>query len=169
MKKILAIALVLMLTLSCAYAVEPSLSQFTCADDKGNLQTEAIFADYDMTVINIWSPWCLACASDVPKFVNLVNQLPENVNLITICDMNEDEYDIVHSVVTEAKANYITLLANDEIRKELLFDFQMLPVTIFVDSEGNLVGDPLYSAAEQENMIENYLKAIDEHLALLEA
>ena len=45
----------------------------------------------------------------------------------------------------------------------------LVTVSDELDSEGNLVGDPLYSAAEQENMIENYLKAIDEHLALLEA
>ena len=170
MKKFFALMLVLMLTLSCAYATEvPSLTQFSCEDSNGNIQTEALFAGKDMTVINIWSPWCLACSSDVPKFVNLVNQLPENVGFMTICDQIEGEEGMVYDILTEGNANYITLRANDEIREELLFAFQMLPVTIFVDSEGNLIGEPMVNAAQQANLVERYLQAVEEHLALLEA
>lgn len=170
MKKFFALMLVLMLTLSCAYAAEvPSLTQFTCEDSNGNIQTEALFAGKDMTVINIWSPWCLACSSDVPKFVNLVNQLPENVGFMTICDQGAGEEAIVYDILTEGNANYITLRANDEIRKELLFAFQLLPIAIFVDSEGNLIGEPLVNAAQQSNLVETYLQAIEERLALLEA
>jgi len=162
------LALMMLLAMSVAYAQEvPSLNDFTALDADGNTQTEAIFADYDMTIVYVWSPWCLACSSDVPKFVNLVNNLPEGTNLITICDLTEDEESLVFNIVTEGNANYTTLLANDEIRKDLLNSFQMLPVAVFVDSQGNLVGEPLVVADSQGNLVKIYLDALEEHLALL--
>jgi len=169
MRKLIAFTLILAFMSSCAFAQTPGLTQFSCKDAQGNEQTEAIFAGYDLTMINIWATWCATCVEDIPQFKGLKNLLPENVNLITLCDDGEYESELTEQIVTEANANYITLLANQEIYDELLYSFPALPVTIFVDSQGNIVGEAQVGSVDPANKIGSYLKLIEEHLALLEA
>lgn len=169
MKKILAAILAMILMLSCAYAQEPGLTQFTAMDVDGNEWTEAIFADYDLTMVQIWATWCMACVSDVPRLVNLKNRLPENVNLITICDDGEYESELLRDISVEKGANYITLMANTEIKQELIDAIGLIPATVFVDSMGNIVGEIQYGAPSITGADDAYMQLIEEHLALLEA
>jgi len=168
MKKIFAFILAMTMLMSAAYAAEEaSLSQFTAPDISGVEWTEEIFAGYDLTMVQIWATWCAACVSDIPKLAAFKDELPENVNLITICDTGEYDDPGASQVMVEYGSNYITLLVNNELYDELVSKLMAVPATVFVDSEGNLVGDIQLGDPNPSNRNAGYMQLIEERLALL--
>ena len=101
MKKLIALILSLMLLVLPALAEEEQGYTFTTVDMEGNEVTEAIFADYDLTMVNIWATWCGYCIEEMPSFPKLKEMLPDNVNLITICEDAELEPELTEEELAE--------------------------------------------------------------------
>ena len=85
MKKLFCLILILSMTLSLSFA-EEGLPSFSTTDMEGNTVTQDIFADYDLTVVNIWTTWCIYCINEMPALAQFKTMLPENVNFITLCE-----------------------------------------------------------------------------------
>ena len=168
MKKILMVILALTLLTCTAFAqTTPGLTQFTAYDMSGNEWTQEIFAEYDLTMVNIWATWCGYCIQEMPAFAELKASLPENVNLITICDDGEYEAALVNQILAETGANYITLAANGDLYDSLLGSIYAFPTTVFVDSEGNIVGEMQVGVPSLSDPAGAYMKLINDRLALL--
>ena len=169
MKKILAImmALILMLAVS-ASAAEVGLTDFTTTDMEGNIVTQSIFADYDLTMVNIWATWCGYCVEEMPELAKLKDMLPENVNIITICDDAEYEPELVKQILDESGANFQTLKTTEEMYSQLLAYVYAFPTTFFVNSEGIPVVQPLTGVPSMENAAEAYYSIIEQVLELME-
>jgi len=67
----------------------------------GETVTQDVFADYDMTVVNVWATWCNPCISEMPELAQLDEALPENVNIIT-CGINSNA-SVTFSAISEYK------------------------------------------------------------------
>lgn len=141
MKKMLIFLLTAVLLQSAACAV--GLSEFTTVDTDGNTVTQEIFADYDLTMVNIWATWCGYCIEEMPAFAELKNRLPENVNLITICTDADTEAELAGEILAYANANFQTLLVSDEMNAQLIRGVYGFPTTYFLDSSGQAVGEPI--------------------------
>jgi thiol-disulfide isomerase/thioredoxin len=87
-----------------AMAEEEGL-QFTALDMDGNEVTEAIFAPYDVTMVNIWATWCGYCVEEMPFFPELKDKLPENANLITICEDASYEPELTKEILAQIVAH----------------------------------------------------------------
>jgi len=169
MKKLIALLMALMLVALPAMAEEEAGFVFTTVDMEGNEVTEAIFADYDLTMVNIWATWCQYCLVEMQTFPQLKEMLPENANLITICEDAELEPELVKEILAALKANYTTLQADGEIYEQILGQVYGFPTTIFVDSEGKTVGDPMVGlpSGKLEEIADEYLKAVTLRLQLM--
>ena len=125
------------------------LPAFTTEDLDGNEVTESILKGKDVTMINIWGTFCPPCIQEMPDLAKLSASLPENAQVIGIvCDVSLDDRSALQdakSIVSEAGTNYPCLLLNDSLR-DYLSQFMYVPTTIFVDSEGNQVGEPVTGA-----------------------
>lgn len=142
MKKLFCVLFAL--ALCCAPALaEAGLTGFTTTDMEGHEVTEAIFADYDLTAVNIWATWCGYCVEEMPGFSQLKTMLPENVNFITICTDAAAEMQLAGDILRASNANFQTLVASPEMEKQLLSQVYAYPTTLFLDSEGNSVAEPL--------------------------
>ncbi len=126
-----------------------------------------IFAENKLTLVNIWATWCGPCVNEIPELEELYKQLPEGVNLLGICTDGEDENELAQQILEQSKVTYTNISANEEMNKGFLSSIQSLPTTIFVDRNGNIVGEPMVGAPS-EDVVETYQKAIDEHLKLIE-
>jgi thiol-disulfide isomerase/thioredoxin len=111
--------------------------------------TESILAGKDVTMINIWGTFCPPCIAEMPDLAKLSDSLPENAQIIgLVCDVSLSDRSALQnakSIAAEADTNYPCLLLNDSLG-EYISQYMYVPTTIFVDSEGNQVGEPVIGA-----------------------
>ena len=172
MKKtlILMLALVLALGAPAALAEWSGLTSFSTYDMQLQPVTEEIFAPYDLTMVNIWATWCGYCVQEMPELAKLKDMLPENVNLITICDDATTETELAYNILQQTGAtNFQTLMGTQEIYDQFLYQVYAFPTTYFLDSEGNPVGEPIVGVPSLEDTANTYYGVIQEVLAMLEA
>ena len=137
---------------------------FAVKDLEGKDFTARNFADYDLTVINIWSTTCGPCVEEMPLLAQLHEQLPKNVNLITICLDAAEETDFAKQVVGHAKAKFQTLIG-DDIASTVMKNIEATPTALFVDAKGQPVGAAVVGApAGAEEFVSKYLEIIQQRL-----
>ena len=171
MKKtlILMLALVLALGAPAALAEWTGLTSFSTYDMQLQPVTEEIFAPYDLTMVNIWTTWCPYCVREMPELAKLKDMLPENVNLITICDDASIETELAYDILQQTGAtNFQTLIGTQEIYDQFVYQADVIPTTFFLDSEGNPVGKPLLGVPSLDDAAGTYYGVIQEVLAMLE-
>lgn len=125
----------------------------------------SIFKDYDLTAINVWATWCTPCVGELPELQKVYEGLPENVNLIGICTDAKSEPELAAKMVEELGLTYPNIVANKEMEEDFLVYITSLPTTVFVDSNGNFVGNPMIGVP-YEDVADTYLYTIEKRLAL---
>ena len=171
MKKILIALLVLALLAPAALA--DGLTSFKAYDISGGFEdaklvSQDIFAPYDLTMVNVWATWCIYCVEEMPALAELKEVLPENVNMITICDDAYDEPELTMQILELSNATGFTTLApSEEMYSQILGQVYSYPTTFFMDSQGNAVGY-ISGVPNVEDPVSGYLDVIDKALELLE-
>ena len=119
-----------------------------------------------MTVINLWATFCGPCIAEMPEIAEFRKTLPENVQLLTCCVDVADDGTLrsAQGILSEAGYDGITLLYPTGDLGKLSDDMMYVPTTIFVDSEGHLLGDAIIGGG---NVKENYTARINEALTAM--
>ena len=128
----------------------------------GKAFNEQDLAGADLTKINIWSTTCGPCLREMPELAELEKSLPDNVNLITFCFDASANPESVREVLSEAGFEGITLTEGDGDLESLLLSIQYVPTSVFVDSNGNQVGQAIIGAPNDP--VEYYTQAINDAL-----
>ncbi len=140
---------------------------FTTTSVYGHEVTDAIFAEYDMTVVNFWATWCPPCVEEMDELEEVYQTLPVNVNVLTICDDGASETDLAIQILTENGCNFDAIMNNTEIYENYVKEnITGFPTTIFVDSQGNVFGEMLVGAPEDATTY--YLTYAEEAMAMLQ-
>ena len=104
------------------------------------------FANSKLTMINVWGTYCNPCLSEMPDLGELAAEYdPAQFQIVgVVCDVMEndsaDNIDYAKQLITETKANYPHLLANESIYMSFLGAVSAVPTTFFVRQDGSLVG-----------------------------
>lgn len=138
------------------------LHTFTAKTLDGGSFSAADFADYDVTVINIWSITCGPCVHEMPQLAELKESLPENINLITHCLDDEMYTEEMTRILEEAGFDGTTLLLGDGDLMDLDRQVMYIPTTVFVDSQGNLLGKEIVGSSPDIRPL--YLEHINDAL-----
>ena len=147
---------------------------FTVEDIEGNEVTDEVFADADLTVINIWGTFCGPCIQEMPDLGALSQEYAEkNVQFIGLVgDAFDSQGNIDAAIVEEAKsivaqtgADYLHLLPMNELLYNVMSQISAYPTTVFVDSEGKQVDYAYLGAADKATWAER----IDAALELVKA
>ena len=155
MKKLFCLFLILAMSISVALADE-GLTNFTTTDMEGHAVTQEIFADYDLTVVNIWATWCGFCIEEMPELAQLNTMLPDNVNFITLCEDASVDLKLAGDILRTSGANFQTLIVNQEIYDNFLYQVYAFPTTYFLDSNGMPVAQPIVGVPSLENAADVY-------------
>lgn len=134
------------------------MPSFSTVDLNGNTVTDDIFAEKDLTVLNVWGTYCGPCINEMPELGKWAKELPENVQLIgLICDGYGNE-DTAVQIAEKAGAEYLQLIANEDF-SQFFETIVGVPTTFFVDKNGNIVGEPIIGAYVEgyKNFVEDYL------------
>lgn len=105
----------------------------------------ASFQAYDLTAIYLWSTWSDPSIQQMAELERLYHMLPKNLNLITICQDADTKETEALAALESAQVSFTTYIPNRTLNSDLLSDITAFPTTIFIDGEGNIVGETLGS------------------------
>lgn len=136
---------------------------FTTQDLDGNPVTQELFTGKKLTIVNVWGTFCGPCISEMPELGQWSHELPEGVQLVgLLCDVYspEDTAQVQEArrIVEETGADFPHLIGDSSLDSLLMY-ISAVPTTLFVDGDGNLVGEPVVGAdvAAYKAFVESYL------------
>ncbi len=108
-------------TISCLDGTD-----FTLSEQKGKV-----------VVINLWATWCIPCINELPNFDRIQKEYPDEVTVIAIhsapvtTDVNEwlSDYSYEIKFASDEEGEISKMLASSDV----------LPQTIIIDQEGNVI------------------------------
>lgn len=149
------------------------LSSFTAQDLSGNEVDQSIFAGHKLTMVNIWATFCGPCLSEMPELGEIHAQYADKgvqvVGIVTDVlnqdgSYNEAQIATARDAVSLTGADYLHLLPSPDLIVNKLQFVTAVPETIFVDSQGNQVGESYLGAKSKDQ----WTAIIDELLAQVE-
>ena len=169
MKKFLiTIAILAITTFSFAQKAGEKIT-FTATDLNGRIVTSEIFEKNKVTTLNIWGTFCGPCIREMPDLAKL-NEANKGKGVevvgivVDILDRKGNVDSRIKStaetIIAQTGANYTNIVPSKEMLNGLLKNVQAVPATIFVDSNGNQIGEVFLGSKSQKD----WQKIIDEIL-----
>lgn len=140
------------------------LPEFEALDLYGNTVTNEMFSEYPVTMVNIWGTFCGPCIREMPDLAALHNEMKEmNTNLVGILvDVSENENKDLAIDITEGNgASFVNIIPDDQLIGYLSQNIPAVPTTIFIDSEGNIIGEPVVGARGKDDYKDILLKRLE--------
>ena len=125
-----------------------SLGEFSMEDVNGETYTQEMFADHDLTMINVFTTWCSPCIREIPDLEKLSKEMEDQgvqvVGIVLDVAGNADEETIEKAKFLAEKtgAAYPFLIPDAGYLNGRLAGISAVPETFFADKEGNIVGKP---------------------------
>ena len=150
------------------FKVYGKFAEFTTNDIDGNEVTESIFANKDLTVVNIWGTFCGPCINEMPELGAWEKELPDNVQIVgLIVDIsstdNETQIAAAKQITEKADVGFVNLIGGNGAFDELISSIVGVPTTIFVDKSGNIVGEIIVGADvdRYKSFVNKYVEALN--------
>lgn len=147
-------------------AVEPGVplfGEFKAKDTLGNEVTNDLFADYTLTMVNIWATTCSPCVNEMPELVELNAEYGEKGFQIVgiVIDVTDakgrlDEKMLADalSIIESTGANYTHIIPTAAMFGAYLKKVTAVPTTVFLNSKGEPVGKAILGAADKADWAE---------------
>lgn len=138
------------------------LTSFQTQDIYGGEFNQDIFQDYSLTLVNVWWTFCGPCLDEMPSLGELQKQYAsKGVNIVGIVvdvqdeDMNvmEDQRELAKEIAAGTGADYTHLLISEEMIDSVLNQFDAIPASFFVDSDGNIVSEFYIGSRAKEDWV----------------
>ena len=147
------------------------LSNIVTKDIHGKEFSSKDFANYDLTMVNVFATWCTACIQEIPDLVEVQKEMQaKGVNIIgivtdTVDDTGENREALEKAklIQEKTKANYSFLMPDKTNFNGRLNGIQALPETFFVDKNGQIVGET-YSGSHNKK---DWTEIIEKELSAL--
>ncbi len=139
------------------------LTEFTTTDLNGNTVTQDIFADYSLTMVNIWATFCSPCINELPDLGQLKSEYQDKgVNIVGIVadvqnsdgSIPEEGVALAKEIVDKTGANYTHLLPSESLNNLIINNVDAVPTTVFVDDKGNYVGEQFVGSKDKQGWAE---------------
>jgi len=145
MKKILLVAGMVFLLISCVKAEMTKAPDFTLKDVNGKTIK---LSDYKekVVIINFWATRCPYCIAEMPDFVKFYNAYREKgVEVIGIAGGPIDE---IKKIISEEKITYPVCIGDRKVSD--LYGIQFVPTTFIIDKNGNIYHKKIGAMSEEE-------------------
>lgn len=132
---------------------------FLGTDLEGNkVDSKEVFAEADLTLVNIWATYCEPCKVELPDLAELSrNYSDKNIKVLGIAaDVYHDSpqtIELAEEILKEAGAEYLNITANDQIENNILRFLYAVPTTLFVDSNGDVLGETLIGTKSYDEFV----------------
>ena len=106
----------------------------------------------------------------MPALEKLKNQLPSNVQFVSICLDGEASPDTAKEILSKQGLTVKTLVPSDSLNEGLLQYVSGTPTTVFFDKNGKQIGDPkvgAFSTHDTDAIAELYMNEVNSRLKKL--
>ena len=148
---------------SAAFATGQAFPAFQAKDINGQTVTNDIFAQKKITVVNVWGTFCSPCIGEMPELGEWARQMPKDAQIIgLVCDIESanDTYHInaAKEILGKAHADFVNIIPDSSLQN-FLSQVEAVPTTFFVNSQGQIVGEPIVGADVDgyQDFVEDYL------------
>lgn len=143
--------------------VEPIVFTYESTDINGETVSVAdLCAEYDLTLVNFWATWCGPCVSEMPHLASLYEEQKENgIGVIGIW-LDPENAEDCEAILAGAGTTYPVLKFDAAMAEHI--DLSAIPVSIFLDKDGNMVGDSVLGARDERK----WISEIADRLSMLE-
>lgn len=138
------------------------LTNFKAKDIYGNDVNQDIFNDYKLTLVNVWGTFCGPCLDEMPYLGELQNEYEtKGVNIVGIVvDVQDEEMEVIDEQIKLAKeiadttgADYTHMTVSFDML-QLMNQFDAIPASFFVDSDGNIVSEYYIGSRSKEDWVD---------------
>lgn len=145
-----------------------TLSNFVSIDLDGNTVTHDIFSGSKLTMVYVWAVNSGPCIDDMPTILEVAeDNAKKGVQTIgIIADLSDQKkVSATSKAIQQAGIKFTQLLPTEELCEAKLYDIKRVPVTFFVDREGNQVGEDHMGKITRSSwgkIVDSYLKSENE-------
>jgi len=162
MKLFKFLSIVFTLCLTTSLFAQQSLPSVQVKDLKGKTVNIQDFAkNGKITVISFWATWCSPCKKELDAIADLYPEWQEDydLELVAVTIDNARALAKVPGMVKSKNWDYIVL---SDVKQELqrALNFQSVPQTFLIDTEGNIVYSHTGYVSGDEYELEDEIKAI---------
>ena len=130
--------------------------------DGKEVSSTELFSGHKITMINVWATDCAPCIREMPELEELSKKFnADGYGLIGIITDGENHNSDAKEIIKDTGVTYPNVCMNEEVYS--VMPIQVTPTTYFVDSKGNVLGEPIYGARKEEG----YMQELTERLALI--
>jgi thiol-disulfide isomerase/thioredoxin len=124
---------------------------FSSQSSTGEKVTDAVFAGAKLTMVNIWATWCPPCRAEMPDLGALGRSMPKGSQLVgIILDAGESgAIADAEKILTKANSGFLQILPVQAMTP-VLDRIDAIPTTIFVNSRGGIVGEPIVGSRSEK-------------------
>ena len=142
--------------------------EFTSYTQSGEEITQSIFENADITMVNIWGTFCNPCIEEMPYLAEISKEYEQKGLQVVgiISDVIEPNDATAQEIINLTGADYTHIVLSEDLYNNLLYQIQSIPTTIFVDKNGNWVGDVVIGARDKQQwtaIVEEILKEVQDN------
>ena len=149
------------------FSVSEGSLEFTAENLALESVDSSIFAEKDLTVLNVWGTFCGPCIQEMPELGEWQREMPENVQIVgLVADISgkedQEHIDYAKLILEKTNAQFTNIIPNSDF-SDLLSGVSAVPTTFFINKEGKIVGKPVIGAqvSKYKSFVEEYLKSIE--------
>ncbi len=150
-----------------------TFASFAAEDLFGEYQDETLFQGKKLTMFNVWATFCGPCLQEMPDLGELNKEYEEkDVQIVgVVLDVLDHKNNVVPEqveyaieLVNETGADYLHLIPSEDLLQAGLAQVYAVPTTYFIDSNGEVIGEPYLGARSKEE----WMAVLDSLLSDLE-
>lgn len=129
-----------------------NVGNFTTEDIFGTAYDQTVFANYDLTLVNVFATWCSPCVQEMPELEKLRQEYAAKgirLGIVAIVmdvrtDSGTDDYalDAAKRLYSVSEAQFPFLLPDETMLNGRLEGIMAYPESFFVDGNGSIVSEP---------------------------
>lgn len=126
-----------------------------------------LIAENEVTMVNFWGTFCPACVSEMPALDRLYKKYQDDgFGIVGVCvDIVNDENKVLEDnlekgkyIIEDTGVTYPCVYAPYEVND--VYDFSAYPTTLFIDSEGNVLRDPVLGSDSESGWTKTIEKVL---------
>ena len=142
--------------------------EFTSYTQSGEEITQSIFENADITMVNIWGTFCNPCIEEMPYLAEISKEYEQKGLQVVgmISDVIEPNDATAQEIINLTGADYTHIVLSEDLYNNFLYQIQSIPTTIFVDKNGNWVGEIVIGARDKQQwtaIVEEILKEVQDN------
>lgn len=141
-----------------------TVGDFSTEDIFGNAYTQEVFAEYDLTLVNVFATWCSPCVQEIPELEKLRADFAHRgiglgvvavvLDVKTANGIDDAALERAQTLYARSEAKFPFLLPDESEMNGRLTGIESVPESFFVDRNGNIVSEPYIGANSQRGWTE---------------